>query len=169
MKRVFNYHCILTYHSYCMFGKLMHRKEAVVKSKSKNPEDRFSIHDEPQRNFILSLILHMADLSNPAKPLPIYLRWCDLVISEFQSLGDKEKEAGLPVGHIFKRDTPLHEIQLGVVNFLVKPFYSQMQGIEGVDLTDILNIIDTNVQHFQKMKTKVERDQEEVDVVFTKD
>ena len=44
-----------------------------------------------------------------------------------------------------------------------------MQGIEGVDLTDILNIIDTNVQHFQKMKTKVERDQEEVDVVFTKD
>ena len=151
------------------FEHVLKLKEEIVKSKNKKQEHKFSIHDEPKRHFILSLVLHMADLSNPAKPLPIYLRWCDLVIEEFQSLGDKEKEAGLPVGHIFKRDTPLHEIQLGFVNFLVKPFYKQMNDIEGVDISDILSLIDKNLEHFQKMKTKVEQDQEEVDVIFTKD
>ena len=155
------------------FDHVLRLKEAIVKGKQN--KDRFSIHDTPQRYFILSLILHLADLSNPAKPLHIYLRWCDLVIAEFQSLGDKEAEAGLPVGHIFKRDTPLHEIQLGFVNFLVKPFYSQFNHIEGVDMSNILAIIDKNVEHFQKMKAENEKsegqdeDEDEVDVVFTRD
>ena len=32
-----------------------------------------------------------------------------------------------------------------------------------------ISLIDKNLEHFQKMKTKVEQDQEEVDVIFTKD
>ena len=98
-----------------------------------------------------------------------------MVIAEFQSLGDKEAEAGLPVGHIFKRDTPLHEIRLGFVNFLVKPFYNQFNHIVGVDMSNILAIIEKNVEHFQKMKAESEKsegqgqDDDEVDVVFTRD
>ena len=41
--------------------------------------------------------------------------------------------------------------------------------MKGVDISDILSLIDKNLEHFQKMKTKVEQDQEEVDVIFTKD
>eukprot|EP00966_Prymnesium_polylepis_P118329 2735947-Prymnesium_polylepis.1 len=37
------------------------------------------------QDFLMSVIVHAADISNPAKPLPTYLDWTDRVLAEFYS------------------------------------------------------------------------------------
>ena len=80
-------------------------------------------------------------------------------MAEFHMLGDKEKEAGLPVGHIFKRETPLHDVQIGFVKYLVNPFYLEMNKIGGVDLKTQLSCIDINLKYFQDIKKLKEEEE----------
>jgi hypothetical protein len=42
------------------------------------------------QNF-LDIFIHSADISNPTKPFPIYLKWAKLIVEEFCQQGDKEK------------------------------------------------------------------------------
>ena len=76
-------------------------------------------------------------------------------MGEFHMLGDKEKEAGLPVGFINKRGTPLHDVQIGFVKFLVKPLFIEMNKINGVDIQDCLDNIEENTEYFEQIKKDV--------------
>jgi len=49
---------------------------------------------------LLSLILHSADLSNPARPLKYSISWSMRVLDEFFLQGDKERELGLPISNL---------------------------------------------------------------------
>lgn len=40
-------------------------------------------------------MVHCADLSNPTKPLEIYKKWLDRLMTEFFRQGDMEREKGL--------------------------------------------------------------------------
>ena len=62
----------------------------------------------------LKILLHTADVSNPAKQWSIYLGWTTRIMSEFFAQGDMEKEAGIPVTPIFDRDLniPLPKLQV---------------------------------------------------------
>ena len=139
------------------FDHIMRLQDNLMKGHQK--DNPFTVGDEGSRMFILQLLLHLCDLSNPAKPLSTYLQWCDLVMAEFHMLGDKEKEAGLPVGHIFKRETPLHDVQIGFVKYLVNPFYLEMNKIGGVDLKTQLSCIDINLKYFQDIKKLKEEEE----------
>eukprot|EP00301_Raphidiophrys_heterophryoidea_P021356 c5811_g1_i2.p1 GENE.c5811_g1_i2~~c5811_g1_i2.p1 ORF type:complete len:272 (+),score=85.72 c5811_g1_i2:2-817(+) len=46
---------------------------------------------------ILQVILHMADISNPAKSLALYSKWMDAVMTEFRRQGQFEKDHSLPI------------------------------------------------------------------------
>ena len=49
------------------------------------------------RFFVMELVLHCADISNPYKPFAICAQWADLVVEEFCKQGDREKaEVGCP-------------------------------------------------------------------------
>ena len=51
------------------------------------------------RFFVMELVLHCADISNPYKPFNICAQWADLVVEEFCKQGDREKaEVGWLVG-----------------------------------------------------------------------
>lgn len=50
---------------------------------------------QDDRRFILSVILHAADIGNPVKPLTTYRKWADRVLAEFFSQGDLEHKHGL--------------------------------------------------------------------------
>ena len=72
----------------------------------------------------LSLIIHTADISNPSKPLEIYLDWANRCVSEFFNQGDLEKKRGLPVSFGCDRSTvSLPQSQLGFINFIVEPHF----------------------------------------------
>jgi hypothetical protein len=73
---------------------------------------------------MLGFILHIADISNPAKPHPMFLYWANKVLAEFYVQGDKETSMGLPVSPLCDRaTTSKKQSQLGFIKFVVKPAF----------------------------------------------
>ena len=73
---------------------------------------------------MLCFILHLADISNPAKPHPMFIRWADAVLAEFYAQGDKESEMGLPISPLCDRaTTSKKQSQVGFIKFVVKPAF----------------------------------------------
>ena len=71
---------------------------------------------------MLSVTVHTADISNPAKPLALCLRWTEQVMEEFFRQGDLEASMGLPVSPFYDRHTTsIAQCQMGFINVLVKP------------------------------------------------
>lgn len=80
------------------------------------------LHDSEQRLFMMELLLHCSDISNPYKPFNICKAWSDLVVSEFCAQGDREKKEGLEVSPMCDRDTlNLCNMQMGFIEFVVSP------------------------------------------------
>ena len=81
--------------------------------------------DPELQQLVMLLALHAADVSNPAKPWELYIKWTDRVIAEFFDQGDKEAAAGLPVTPMLNRHKPipLPKFQLGFINAIVLPLY----------------------------------------------
>jgi cAMP-specific phosphodiesterase 4 len=76
---------------------------------------------------ILSMILHSADISNPAKPNHIQKTWVDLVFIEFFKQGDLEKKNNLPVSLLCDRDTTnIDKSQVGFMSFVVIPSFETL-------------------------------------------
>ena len=63
---------------------------------------------------IMKASLHLADISNPAKPWDIYNIWIPKIMEEFYAEGDKQRELNLPITFAFDRNnpTPTHIFQL---------------------------------------------------------
>ena len=81
--------------------------------------------DDNKRLFVMELLLHCADISNPVKPFNIYKKWASLVCEEFCLQGDREKAEGLEVSPMMDRDQMnLPNMQLGFIEFVVVPLYS---------------------------------------------
>ena len=77
------------------------------------------------QDFAISMLLHCADISNPAKPKDAYFDWTDRVLAEFYHQGDKEAESGLPVSNFFDRSAPsVAKMQTGFINFIVRPIFT---------------------------------------------
>uniref|UniRef100_A0A7S3ADM9 Phosphodiesterase n=1 Tax=Haptolina ericina TaxID=156174 RepID=A0A7S3ADM9_9EUKA len=79
-----------------------------------------------EQNFIISMLCHAADISNPAKNRSIYLDWTDRVLAEFYHVGDLEKEQGFPSISMFcDRSQPkVQKCQNGFITFIVKPMFA---------------------------------------------
>jgi hypothetical protein len=76
------------------------------------------------RCLAMKLVLKSADISNPAKPLPVVKNWTVRVMEEFFSQGDKEKEKGLAVSPLCDRATvSVPASQLGFIKFVVLPLF----------------------------------------------
>lgn len=73
---------------------------------------------------ILPFILHLADISNPAKSLPTAVEWADRVLQEFFEQGDEEKELGLPISpQCCRSETKRAESQIGFIKYVVQPSF----------------------------------------------
>ncbi|XP_041434439.1 calcium/calmodulin-dependent 3',5'-cyclic nucleotide phosphodiesterase 1A isoform X1 [Xenopus laevis] len=73
----------------------------------------------------MSLILHAADISHPAKPWDMHLRWTNLLMEEFFLQGDKEAALGLPFSPLCDRkSTMVAQSQIGFIDFIVEPTFT---------------------------------------------
>ncbi|XP_023568111.1 calcium/calmodulin-dependent 3',5'-cyclic nucleotide phosphodiesterase 1A isoform X3 [Octodon degus] len=73
----------------------------------------------------MSLILHAADISHPAKSWRLHYRWTTALMEEFFLQGDKEAELGLPFSPLCDRkSTMVAQSQIGFIDFIVEPTFS---------------------------------------------
>jgi len=73
---------------------------------------------------MLCFLLHQADISNPAKPFPLFVKWADSILAESYSQGDKEASLSLPVSPLCDRiATDKKQSQIGFIKFVVQPSY----------------------------------------------
>ncbi|XP_047398596.1 dual specificity calcium/calmodulin-dependent 3',5'-cyclic nucleotide phosphodiesterase 1A isoform X1 [Sciurus carolinensis] len=73
----------------------------------------------------MSLILHAADISHPAKSWKLHYRWTMALMEEFFLQGDKEAELGLPFSPLCDRNsTMVAQSQIGFIDFIVEPTFS---------------------------------------------
>jgi len=77
------------------------------------------------REAFLPFVLHMADVSNPARPTAVSAEWTKGVYEEFFLQGDREKEEGLPVSPLCDRaETCPYDAQVGFMKFVIKPAFA---------------------------------------------
>ncbi|XP_025039723.2 dual specificity calcium/calmodulin-dependent 3',5'-cyclic nucleotide phosphodiesterase 1A isoform X1 [Pelodiscus sinensis] len=73
----------------------------------------------------MSLILHAADISHPAKSWDLHYRWTTALMEEFFRQGDKEAALGLPFSPLCDRkSTMVAQSQIGFIDFIVEPTFS---------------------------------------------
>ncbi|XP_060714621.1 dual specificity calcium/calmodulin-dependent 3',5'-cyclic nucleotide phosphodiesterase 1B-like isoform X2 [Tachysurus vachellii] len=82
-------------------------------------------HESIDKPKALSLILHAADISHPAKPWSLHSRWTPRLMEEFFTQGDKEAELGLSISPLCDRhNTPVSQSQIAFIEFIVEPTFS---------------------------------------------
>ena len=71
------------------------------------------------RILILKNMVHCADLSNPAKPMPVYQEWISRVFQEFFKQGDMERGRGLEISPLCDRNTVIiDKSQISFIDFI---------------------------------------------------
>jgi hypothetical protein len=100
---------------------------------------------------VLSMCVHCADLSNPAKKEPINKVWIELVFKEFFKQGDEERKLNLPITLLCDRNTTnINKSQIGFINFAVKPAYDAlMQFIPEIGC--YMDTIKENLKRFEDL------------------
>jgi hypothetical protein len=91
-------------------------------------EDLVSSNDEKlrynQQKDALSVCIHAADISNPAKPTRIYKAWVERVFIEFHKQGDMERACGLQISPLCDRTkTNIRRSQIFFIEKFVQPTY----------------------------------------------
>ena len=75
------------------------------------------------------IALHVADISNPAKPFNISKKWAELITEEFWRQGDIEKKLQMNVEPLFDRTkTKIHDSQIGFISYIVLPVFNIWSG-----------------------------------------
>src|SRR5580693_4288012 len=54
---------------------------------------------------VLQSMIHLADLSNPTKPIDLYRQWNQRILEEYWRQGDTEREMGLEISPMCDRHT----------------------------------------------------------------
>ncbi|KAJ8605890.1 hypothetical protein CTAYLR_000599 [Chrysophaeum taylorii] len=76
--------------------------------------------------FMCDVMLHCADVSNPARSWGISKKWSDRVCEEFFKQGDRERREGRPVSPNMDRETtPPWKVGIGFIDFIVQPLFNE--------------------------------------------
>ncbi|XP_069771486.1 dual specificity calcium/calmodulin-dependent 3',5'-cyclic nucleotide phosphodiesterase 1A-like isoform X2 [Narcine bancroftii] len=88
----------------------------------------------------LSLLLHTADISHPAKTWSMHYRWTMALLEEFFRQGDKEAELGLPFSPLCDRNsTMVAQSQIGFIDFIVEPTFSVLTDMSEKIVTPLID------------------------------
>mmetsp|Transcript_20530 Transcript_20530/g.42079 ORF Transcript_20530/g.42079 Transcript_20530/m.42079 type:complete len:550 (-) Transcript_20530:94-1743(-) len=130
------------------------------------------------RTLLLKMLIKAADVSNPAKSLPLYLFWTNRILEEFYDQGDEEKRTeGIPVTAMPQCDRSKPSVtggQKGFISFVVTPIFEALAifsfsvartlGGDAEDavppvLQTALENIESNLEFWGQVEAKVAADQ----------
>lgn len=99
---------------------------------------------------ILTFMLHMADISNAAKPGIFARQWTERCLEEFFSQGDQEKKLGMEPSPQCDRDTVSKpDSQIGFIQFVVLPAYEVLACIIPELKTLVVPILEQNRRYWE--------------------
>eukprot|EP00581_Thalassiosira_minuscula_P009892 CAMPEP_0183709712 /NCGR_PEP_ID=MMETSP0737-20130205/5701_1 /TAXON_ID=385413 /ORGANISM="Thalassiosira miniscula, Strain CCMP1093" /LENGTH=509 /DNA_ID=CAMNT_0025937879 /DNA_START=366 /DNA_END=1895 /DNA_ORIENTATION=+ len=144
-------------------------KLAMLKSKISThgtaDHTKFYINQDGRSiSMVLLFLLHVADISNPAKPGEIFVEWCDRCLNEFFAQGDAEKKALMPVSPMCDRElTVKSDSQMGFIKFIVRPSFVTMSDLMPRVVDEILPVLESNLKYWEDQKLQ------EMDVLKTEE
>mmetsp|Transcript_11132 Transcript_11132/g.16407 ORF Transcript_11132/g.16407 Transcript_11132/m.16407 type:complete len:771 (-) Transcript_11132:42-2354(-) len=95
----------------------------VAKFKMRLDNDADFSSDDDLR-LALQIGIKMADVSNPTRPLFIYLRWTEKILEEFFAQGDMEKKMNIPVSPLMDRKhSKVKEGQMAFIKYVILPMF----------------------------------------------
>ncbi|KAL7538534.1 hypothetical protein ACHAXR_008628 [Thalassiosira sp. AJA248-18] len=137
------------------FTKLAHLKSKISAHGTASPSKFYENVDGRSISIVLLFLLHVADISNPAKPGPISVEWADRCLNEFFAQGDAEKKALMPVSPMCDRDlTVKSDSQVGFIKFVVQPSFVIMSDLIPKVGDEVLPVIEDNLRYWEEQKAK---------------
>ena len=129
----------------------------MTKFKTRATAGAFDNPDIKDKRLLLTMCLHAADVSNPAKPWHLSKEWTSGVMDEFFRQGDAEMEAGLPISPFMDRSkTNIATCQVGFINILIKPFFHEWCQFLGEEcMRDVYANVESNVLVWQEQGEEV--------------
>lgn len=80
------------------------------------------------KSLALQMIVHLADLANPARAFPLAKIWAERVTAEFLHQGDREADLGLPITPACDRSTiSVPKSQRNFITLFLKPTLESMR------------------------------------------
>ena len=108
------------------------------------------LDDYSDKMLVLQTMVHCADLSNPAKPLPLYIKWVDLVMEEFFQQGDRERKLDMEISPMCDRsNSAIEKTQVGFIDFVIRPLWETFADLVNPDAQEILETLEGNKQYYQ--------------------
>ena len=89
-----------------------------------------SFKTDEERQLMMNIILHCADISNAVKPNALYVKWASRVLEEFFNQGYRERSKGLPISPMMDRESTSTALsQINFMEFVIAPLYVQFAAI----------------------------------------
>ncbi|CAF0822980.1 unnamed protein product [Rotaria sp. Silwood1] len=124
--------------------------KTMVESKKVTGNNIIMLESYDDRIQVLQNMIHCADLSNPTKPLDIYIKWTDRIMEEFWRQGDKERDLGLEISPMCDRHVAsVEKHQVGFIEFIVHPLWETWADLVYPDASSILETLEQNRDWYQ--------------------
>lgn len=137
------------------FAKLAQLKSKISTHGISDPAKFYVNVDGRSISIVLLCLLHVADISNPAKPAPIFVEWTDRCLNEFFAQGDAEKKALMPVSPMCDREVTVRsDSQLGFIKFIVRPSFVLMSDLMPRVVDEVLPVLEDNLRYWEDQKLK---------------
>lgn len=130
----------------------------MVKSR---PYDKSNKED---RTLLLKATIKCADVSNPTKSKEVMDKWTNRFLEETFKQGDKERELKIPISAFMDRhNTNVPKLEVGFVDFLVRPLYAvfdEFHGSKGPIHDVIIKQLEDNYQLWKQRLVEYEQQQQ---------
>ncbi|GAX72650.1 hypothetical protein CEUSTIGMA_g106.t1 [Chlamydomonas eustigma] len=105
------------------------------------------------RNLLYQMVVHLADIGNPARPFPLARGWAERVIQEFCEQGDKEASLGLAVSPFCNRENMnMPKAQQGFINVFLKPTLTTFHRVVPEFTGPALEYLDKTIAEWVKLE-----------------
>jgi len=120
--------------------------EKSIKQKIENFNDRLELY---------KLYIKASDIAHTAKSLELHEKWCKLIMEEFFSQGDKEKELSLPISmYCDRKTTDVQKSQAGFLKNIALPLFATLHQYVQWDNIELICLqqLRRNIQYWEKRK-----------------
>ena len=127
-------------------------------------EERLEKLSASDEMIVMKCVLHMSDISNPAKAWLVSKEWSDRLSVEFSTQGDIEKKEKLPVSPMCDRDTTLQdESSIGFCDFIVSSYLFNVSALAPTVLVPACKTLATNRDVWHSMvQERLQNDEEKM-------
>ncbi|KAK0393048.1 hypothetical protein QR680_000032 [Steinernema hermaphroditum] len=124
--------------------------KTMVEAKKVSGSHALELDKYNDRIQVLQSMIHLADLSNPTKPIELYRCWNERICEEYWRQGDREKDLGLEISPMCDRtNVTLEKSQVGFIDYIVHPIFETWADLVYPHAQNILDQLEENRQWYQ--------------------